>query len=136
MLRDRVKEYYLEKDYNCAETTLHCINDEYGLGLTDEQIKLASGFGAGMGCGQTCGVLCAGIAALGKLLVDQRAHNTEGFGDICAAYVGAFQAKLGSLACEELVKTYKKEETRCLETVLLAADLFEDYFARLPEGRP
>ena len=52
MLRDRVKEYYLEKDYNCAETTLHCINDEYGLGLTDEQIKLASGFGAGMGCGQ------------------------------------------------------------------------------------
>ena len=89
-----------------------------------------------MGCGQTCGVLCAGIAALGKLLVDQRAHNTEGFGDICAAYVGAFQAKLGSLACEELVKTYKKEETRCLETVLLAADLFEDYFARLQEGRP
>ena len=132
MLRDRVKEYYLEKDYNCAETTLHCINDEYGLGLTDEQIKLASGFGAGMGCGQTC----AGIAALGKLLVDQRAHNTEGFGDICAAYVGAFQAKLGSLACEELVKTYKKEETRCLEPVLLAADLFEDYFARLQEGRP
>ena len=40
------------------------------------------------------------------------------------------------MACEELVKTYKKEETRCLETVLLAADLFEDYFARLQEGRP
>ena len=101
MLRDRVKEYYLEKDYNCAETTLHCINDEYGLGLTDEQIKLASGFGAGMGCGQTCGVLCAGIAALGKLLVDQRAHNTE---------TGEYILKLACHPCPEYVVQAHKTE--------------------------
>lgn len=130
-----MEEYYLVKDFNCAETSLRCINDEYGLELTQEEIKLVSGFGAGLGCGHACGALCAGVAALGKLLVDERAHNTEGFGGKCKEYVEAFTSSLGDTMCQELVKTYKKEDVRCLETVLRAADVFETYYTQLQAGQ-
>ena len=56
MLRDNVKKYYLEQDYNCAETILRCIDEEYGIGLTEDDFKLVSAFGGGMGCGSSCGV--------------------------------------------------------------------------------
>ena len=59
MLKDRVGAYYLEKNYNCAETLIHAINDEYHLALGEEEMKLAGGFGGGMGCMEaTCGALC------------------------------------------------------------------------------
>lgn len=64
MLRDNVKKYYLEQDYNCAETILRCIDEEYGIGLTEDDFKLVSAFGGGMGCGSSCGRImrCDGSA--------------------------------------------------------------------------
>ena len=128
MLRDKVKKYYMEQDYNCAETILRCINEEYQLGLTEDDFKMVSAFGAGMGCGSSCGALCGAMAALGRLLVKTRAHATEGFKDVCGDYVAAFRDKLGNIDCSELVKVYKKEDVRCLETVCLAADVFEEFY--------
>ena len=37
--------------------------------------------------------------------------------------------------CDELVKKYKKEDVRCLETVEKAADLFEGYYESLRLSR-
>ncbi len=129
MLRDRVEHFYLEKDFNCAETMLRCIDEAHALGLSEEDFTLLSGFGGGMGRGQACGALCGCIAALGKLLVDGRAHNTKGFGATCGAFVDAFQSELGGILCPELVKKYKKENVRCLEAVRKAADAFEAFYA-------
>lgn len=128
MLREKVEKYYLEQDYNCAEAILRCINGEYQLGLTEDDFKLVSAFGAGMGCGSSCGALCGAMAALGRLLVKTRAHATDGFKDICGDYVAAFRERLGNTDCSELVKVYKKEDVRCLETVCLAADVFEEFY--------
>ncbi|QAT48386.1 hypothetical protein EQM14_00535 [Caproiciproducens sp. NJN-50] len=127
MLRDRVRDYYLVKDNNCAETTLHAIDDEYHLDLPEEAFKLVAGFGAGLGCGKTCGALCACIAALGKMSVGERAHATPGFKEQCAALVEKFTETLGDTECSALTQKYKKEETRCLDTVMLAADVFEEF---------
>lgn len=128
MLRDNVKKYYLEQDYNCAETILRCIDEEYGIGLTEDDFKLVSAFGGGMGCGSSCGALCGAMAALGLLTVNTRAHATDGFKDTCADLVEAFRNKLGNTDCSELVKVYKKDDVRCLETVCLAADVFEEFY--------
>ena len=128
MLRDKVRKYYLEQDYNCAETILRCIDEEYQLGLEEADFHLVSAFGGGMGCGSSCGALCGAMAALGRLVVKMRAHATEGFKETCADYVKRFEEKLGSTECLELVKQYKKEEIRCMETVCLAADVFEEFF--------
>ena len=65
---------------------------------------------------------------LGRLTVKTRAHATDGFKDTCADLVAAFRDKLGNTDCSELVKVYKKEDVRCLETVCLAADVFEEFY--------
>ena len=96
MLKDCIEPYYLTQDYNCAETTLHIIDDQYGLGLAEEEFKLVGGFGAGFGCGITCGALAGGVAALGRLAITGRAHVTEGFRDLCADYCAAFEKALGA----------------------------------------
>lgn len=132
MLRDRVRDYYLVKDNNCAETILHAINDEYQLNIPEESFKLIGGFGAGLGCGKTCGALCGCIAALGRMTLSERAHATPDFKEHCAALVEKFNEKLGDTECSALTEKYKKEDTRCLDTVLMAADVFEEFLKELP----
>lgn len=127
MLKDRVKEYYLVNDNNCAETMLHVINDEYGLGLQAEDFKLVGAYGAGFGCGITCGALAAPMAALGKMVITGRAHGTEGFGPLCAAYVEAFKAKQTAIDCKSLKELNFVPGDRCLKTVFLACEVFEEF---------
>ena len=45
MTRDRIYEYFIEKDNNCAEAMLRALNDEYCLGIPDDSVKLVGGFG-------------------------------------------------------------------------------------------
>ena len=129
MLKDRAKEYFIDKDFNCAETVVRCIRDEYALDISEDDLKLVSGFGGGMGCGQTCGALCGLIAAYGKMTVKDRAHATADFGKSCGAICGAFNRKLGSMQCAELKKLYSSQEFRCLKTVEMALDIFEEFMA-------
>lgn len=131
MMRDLVEHYYLTEDCNCAETTLHIIDDTYHLHLPPETFKLVSAYGGGFGCGITCGALTGAMAALGYLTVTERAHATEGFKDLCADYVEAFRQKLGEINCAPLKEKYfLDEERRCLHTVQLAADVFGEFTAR------
>lgn len=125
MIRDYVEKYYLEQNRNCAETLLLAANEACGLGLTDEDVKLVSGFGGGMGCGNTCGALCGAMAALGKALVKDRAHTTEGFKESCGALVAEFEQALGGTLCSVLKEKHSNAEHRCLQAVLLAADVLD-----------
>ena len=129
MLRDNVRHYFLEGDFNCAETTLHVLNDEYKLGLSLEDFKLVSGFGAGCGCGITCGALAGAIAALGVLEVKERAHENPAFKELCGAYCQAFAEALGSMNCADLRPRYFKEGIRCAEAIEATADCFEAFAA-------
>jgi C_GCAxxG_C_C family probable redox protein len=129
LLENKATEYYLA-DYNCAEALLRAINDVYGLALPEESLKLVSGFGGGMGCQKACGALCSGIAALGPLKVQGRAHITEGFGPLCAGWVDAFIRDLGSDLCSDLKPLYKREGSGCLMAVQKAAVAFERFLAQ------
>lgn len=127
MNTQKIRENYLEKDYNCAETILRTANEEYNLGIDDESMKLISGFGAGFGCGSTCGALCGATAVIGKMFVGERAHATEGFKDHCAEFYQKFERELGSTNCQELMAKYKTPEERCVYTVELAAKALKEY---------
>ena len=120
MADECIREYYLEKDNNCAETTLHIINDKYGLNLPAEDFKIVGAFGAGFGCGITCGALCGAMAALGKMTITGRAHGTEGFKDLCADYVKAFREKIKET-------NFREDGTRCIRTVEGNAELFDEF---------
>lgn len=128
MADKRIRDYYLEKDNNCAETTLHIINDKYGLNLSAEDFKLVGAFGAGFGCGITCGALCGAMAALGRMTITDRAHGTEGFKDLCADYVKEFRAKMACTDCEKIKETnFHEDGTRCICTVEGNAELFDEF---------
>ena len=128
MADERIRDYYLEKDNNCAETTLHIINDKYGLNLSAEDFKLVGAFGAGFGCGITCGALCGAMAALGRMTITDRAHGTEGFKDLCADYVKEFRAKMACTDCEKIKETnFHEDGTRCICTVEGNAELFDEF---------
>lgn len=134
MLRDIAQGYYTQ-GYNCAEAMLRAINDTWALRLSDDSLRLAAGFGGGMGCEDACGAMTGAVVGLSALLVEDRAHTTPGFGALCADWVAAFMRDLGSSSCADLKPIFKTEETGCLETVLRAADSFED-FMRARDARP
>ncbi len=133
MLRDRIRETYLEQDNNCAEAILHAANQEYGMNISPESFKLVGGFGGGMACGKSCGALCGGIAAIGQLCIQTHAHASPNLKEHCAKFVHRFEETLGSDLCVELMAKYKKEDTRCLETVLLAADVLEEIIQEIDQ---
>ena len=129
-----VRELFLEKDRNCAETILLWANERYGLDISSEDVRLVSGYGGGLGCGENCGALLGALAALSKALVKDRAHTTPGFKEACAQLVGRFRADLGSIECVDLKEKYRRPDVRCLYVVERAAAILEDYMGAL-EGK-
>ena len=123
---EKVKEYYLGKNFNCAESVLRAANDEYQLGLDEKALVTAGGFGGGMGAGGSCGALCGAIQALGaKMLTEGRAADCPGFRAKCAGYYKAFEEALGSSECRNLGPKYKNGEIRCYAVVEKAYELLK-----------
>ena len=126
MLRDTAAKYYLNGDYNCAESVLLAANEEYGFGLDKEHCHyLVSAFGGGMGCGLLCGAIAGAMAALGQQAVTGRAHATEGFKDLCAGMAAEMEAALGGMNCSVIKPALFTPGRRCAETVRRAADVLE-----------
>ncbi len=130
-----VREIFLDKDYNCAEAVLLWADEQYGLGIAPEDAKLVSGFGGGLGCGENCGALLGALAALSKMLVRGRAHETPEFRERCARLVDRFRADLGSIQCAELKEKYRRPDVRCLYVVERAAALLDEQARALEDVR-
>ena len=64
-------------------------------------------------------------------LIHERAHATPELKPAVAAFAEEFVERFGSDACCELVKTYKKEDTRCLDMICMAADIADACFERI-----
>ena len=131
----KAREYFLEKDNNCAESTLRIANDLYGFGLDGEAIRLVSAFGGGMGCGKTCGALCGAMAAIGEKTVTDRAHTTENFKEICSGFVERFQKEFGSCDCAEVKPAFFVEGERCVNVVSRTAKLLDEYLKELEDKK-
>lgn len=124
---EKIKELYLGKDYNCAESILIYANEEYGLGLDDDSIKLIGAFGGGMGCGKVCGALAAAVAAIGKMEIVERAHATATLKEHTAEFVAKFAEVAGDIDCVKVKEKYFVEGIRCLNTVLDCAEIFDSF---------
>ena len=132
MLADVAERYFLQGDFNCAESVLLAANDVYELGLDKESChRLVSAFGGGMGCGLLCGAIAGAMAALGQAAVTERAHVTEGFKELCADTAAKMEEALGSVNCSVIKPELFVEGRRCAETVRRAADVLEKQMAQL-----
>ena len=126
-----MREYFLDRDFNCAEAVLRWADERYGLDIAPEDFTLVSGFGGGLGCGETCGALLGALAALSRVRVDGRAHATPGFKEECAELVRRFREDLGGIQCLALKERYRRPDVRCLYVVERAAAVLDAYMEEL-----
>lgn len=60
------EDYYRDGDFYCSEAVVKTIIDEFQIDVSEDVIKMASGFPVGMGgMGCTCGALTGGVMAIG-----------------------------------------------------------------------
>ena len=64
MLKDLVGKYYLDQNYNCAESVLRAGNEYYDLGLHDRDMIVVAAYGGGIQSGNTCGAVLAGAGIM------------------------------------------------------------------------
>jgi len=128
MLKERTLHYYLDLKKCCAESVLRAANEEYCLGIAEDDLVLYTGFCGGMACGSVCGCLAGAIGVLSKKYVGR-----EDFRELCKNFVAVFREKLAcdSIDCAVLEPKYKTPESRCSAAVILAADALEDYIRQL-----
>jgi C_GCAxxG_C_C family probable redox protein len=127
-LSEHAEFYYLEKHQNCAVSILLGASDKYSFGLGEEDARLVVGFGGGMGCGKVCGALSGAIAVLGKLF-----YGRADFRAICAGFVNKFKEAYGcdSIDCAVLTARFKNRDRRCVDVVIIAADMLEEYIEEI-----
>ena len=131
MIVTLIEEGFGEKeDLNCAEKILGAANKAYDLGLDKESLKLASGFGGGMAIEGTCGALTASIMVLGKLFVQEKAHENTQIKDLTRELFSLYEQDMGDIDCAPLKEKYRTEEVKCNNVIIKAAEVLDEIVKR------
>jgi len=102
-----IKKYYLEENYNCAETILLLAKDEYNLPINSDNVKIMSGFGGGMYEEDVCGIVTGGIAVLSLI------YQTDMLKEAVIEFRKNIKLSLSSLTCKEIKPILRDEIIRC-----------------------
>ncbi len=134
-LKELAKKYYLENNYNCAETVFLAANEFYKLNLSNDDMKLLSGFGGGMMSGNICGALLASISMISYKYVKTKSHDDKAFvSEIINKELKAFDERFKALRCDEIKPANFKEGIRCLTTVEDALEILADVINNIEES--
>ncbi len=129
MLKDLIKNYYLDYNYNCTESMLRAGNEYYQLGLHDHDMKLVGAFGAGIQTGNTCGAVLACASILSMKYVEAKAHESQDIRPIVTKLIRAFNERYHSVLCKDIKPQSFKPEYRCYKTIETACDILEQVIA-------
>lgn len=125
-LKDYVRNYYFQQNYNCAEAIIHAANDYYQLGLHEKDMIMVAGFGAGLQTGNTCGAIISSICVLSLLFVKRNAHEGNTITITSAKFINRFKEKYHSTLCKDVRPQSFVKEIRCLNTIDSACDILEE----------
>ena len=97
---------YFENGLYCSEAILKAFNEHYQIGLGEQALRMATGFGAGLGASKCCcGSLTGGVMVLsavaGRTSADE--SETPAF-EAVAALHDWFKKKFGATCCRVLTK--------------------------------
>ena len=126
MLKDHLKKFYFDGNYNCAESVLRAGNEYYALNLHERDMILIGAYGAGIQCGNTCGAVLAGAAILSMKYIESKCHESPDIHDITCRLMQKFEEKYGSTLCRDIKPQSFCPERRCLATVEAACDILEE----------
>lgn len=118
--------------YNCAEAVVRTFRDYYQLDVSDEALRMASGFGGGLGhAGCMCGALSGAVMVLGML--QGRSAKEQSRGPIYGSAQGfhdIFAGEFGAACCRVLnPHEFGSAEQRrnCLKITGTTAALLQKY---------
>jgi C_GCAxxG_C_C family probable redox protein len=131
MLSELIAQGYGEKeDLNCAEKILCGANQVYHLGLDQQSLRLASGFGGGMSIGSACGALTAAIMVLGILFVKNNAHESSKIKDLTQELFITYKKEMGDIDCFPLKVRHRTEDIKCRHIIVKAAEVLDTIIKR------
>ena len=126
MLTDLLRDGFGEKeDLNCAEKILQGANIAYKLGLDQEALKLAAGFGGGMTIEDKCSALTASIMVLGRLFVKDRAHESTRIKELTMELFREYKKEMGTIDCAPLKEKYRTEALKCRNVIFKASEILD-----------
>jgi C_GCAxxG_C_C family probable redox protein len=97
-------DYYRLQEYHCSEATIRAVSETLNVDLSDEILKVASGFrGGGGGYKERCGVLEAGIILISYLYGRTRPEEDAfSYSYLIRMLHDRFLKELGSYNCRVL----------------------------------
>lgn len=126
MLADLIKQGFGDMEgLNCAEKILYGANVAYNLDLNKDSLKLAAGFGGGMAIEDKCGALTASIMVLGRLFVNDSAHESSRIKDLTKELFEDYKKEMGTIDCAPLKDKYRTEEFKCRNIIIKAAEVLD-----------
>jgi C_GCAxxG_C_C family probable redox protein len=123
--------------YMCSETLVYILNKYYDLGMTDDAIKMSTGFPFGFGDGgNVCGAVAGATMCLGKVF----GRVTPGDPQYakCCSLVREMNddviAKFGTTICPVLIEDYDfktpERKQHCIDIVLTVVESFAKIMER------
>lgn len=103
------EEMYRSGQFLCSEAVFLVANDYLGKPVSDEVVRLASGFPVGMGlAGCVCGALSGGVMSLGlKYGRTQPGSPEPGMFEASKELHDRFKARRGSTCCRVLIRKFE-----------------------------
>ena len=120
-MNDLIKKYYLEKQFNCAETILLSASEEYGLNIDESTVKIMSGFSGGMFEEDVCGAVSGGIAALSLIFNDKTKLEKA-----VKAFKNNVKNNLSSIDCRDIKPIHRNLKNRCGNVIDKAFNLLKE----------
>ena len=137
MLHTLIEQGYGEsEDLNCAEKILYGANQVYSLGLDQQSLRMAAGFGGGMAIGSVCGTLTASIMVLSILFVKDRAHESSKIKDLTQELFSNYLTEMHEIDCDPLKAKYRTEELKCRSVIAKAAEILDKIIERETSSCP
>lgn len=100
-VQEKVIEYFVNGDHNCAITTLLILSEEFSIPLHEQVIEAATGLnGAGRFQAQ-CGLVEGSLMFLG-IWGESLDLSRDEIVNVCYYFADAFTEEFGSLSCLEL----------------------------------
>ncbi len=98
---------------NCCEKIVFGANLVYKLGLDENALKMARGFGGGMNVESSCGIITGGVMILSNLF-----YNSLDYRLIVKDFIETFTKNYGSIDCDILKELYRSDEDGCTNIIL------------------
>ncbi|HPE00197.1 MAG TPA: C-GCAxxG-C-C family (seleno)protein [Bacillota bacterium] len=107
-----IKEYYLEKGYNCAESMLLLANKDFELNLNETHIKMMAGFGGGLCKEKVCGVVTGGIAVLSVMF-----SGSSILKDLTVEFQDKTLKEFSTNDCKDIKPLHREELNKCANVI-------------------